>query len=100
MAMIDLGEKGECCAVSGPSNDVYYPTIYIDNSKDLPFDTDDVGETIKAEVVVKLTSLTTRNAGAGDKESYSFEVRKIDFMKTKEEEDYTRGRIKTKSLRS
>ena len=69
--MIDLGEKGEC-GIEGPSNDVYYPTIYIDNS----------------------------NAGAGDKESYSFEVRKIDFMKTKEEEDYTRGRVKTKSLRS
>ena len=96
--MIDLGEKGEC-GLAGPSNDVYYPTIYIDNSKDLPFDTEDVGETIKAEVVIKLTSMTTRNEGHGDKESYTFEVRKIDFMKTKEEEDYTRGRVKTKKIK-
>lgn len=100
MGMIDLGEKMGECGVAGPSNDVYYPTIYIENSKDLPFDTDDVGETMKAEVVIKLTSLTTKNAGAGDKESYSFEIRKIDFLKTKEEEDYTHGRIKTKALRS
>lgn len=99
MGMIDLGEKHGECGMAGPSNDVYYPTIYIDG-KDLPFDSDDVGDTMKVEAVVKLKSATTSNSGAGDKKEFSFEIRKIDFLKTKEEEDYTHGRVKTKSLRS
>lgn len=96
MAYIDLGQKETVLGVTSPrESDVYYPTIYIEG-KDLPFDKDDVGEITKADVVVKLTSLTTRNEGGGDKITYTFEVRKIDFLKNKEREDYTRGRVETK----
>jgi len=84
--------------MAGPSNDVYYPTIYIEGKNEgaVPFDTDDVGKTMKVEAVVKLTSMTTRNGGSGDKESLTFEVRKIDFLQNKEAEDYTHGRVITK----
>ena len=96
MSMIDLGEKSSICGeVPCKSSDVYYPTIYIEG-KDLPFDKDDVGDIMRAEVVIKLTSITTSNKGAGDRTTYNFEVRKIDFGKTKEAEDYTHGRVETK----
>lgn len=96
MAFIDLGERtGITEAVPTTSSDVYYPTIYIEG-KTLPFDKYNVGEIMRAEVVVKLTSITMSNQGAGDKTTYNFEVRKIDFGKNKEAEDYTHGRVETK----
>lgn len=95
MALIDLGENSGIGTMEAPTTKVYYPTIYIEG-KDLPFEEDDVGEITKAEVVVKLTAVTRRNKGGGDKTTYNFEVRKIDFLKNKEAEDYTRGRVEIK----
>lgn len=95
MSMIDLAERSTVGTVPESSSDVFYPTIYIEG-KDLPFDKDDVGDVMKAEVVVKLKSVTTTNVGAGDRTTHNFEVRKIDFGKNEEAEDFTRGRVETK----
>jgi hypothetical protein len=95
MAFIDLAEKmGEVCKASP---EPYYPTIYIDG-RDLPFDKHDVGTIFKSEVMVKLKSITMESTSGKDTSRHTFEVRKIDFLKNKEQEDFTRGRVRRKKI--
>lgn len=97
MAEIDLGEKLSETTVA-PSRGAYYPTIYIEN-KNLPFEDGDVGKTFDAKVKIKLTGITTRNKEGDDRQTYDFEVRKIEFQKDEKLEDYTRMRVKTKRIK-
>ena len=80
MSLIDLGRKP---SKAESTNQIYYPSFYIDN-KDVPIRGQDVGKTIMATVKLKIKSIEARTSDkGGSKYSCSFDVLAIDFAKKK-----------------
>ncbi len=93
MSMVDLNEGSRPMgAMEVDKKRDYYPSLYI--IKDVGLTEEDVGSTMKVEAVIKVVSVTKRSEAGDEKSSCQLDVQKIDFMKNKEAEDFTRGRVK------
>lgn len=92
MAYIDLKRKA---SPTSTISENYYPNIYIENRK-LPFDKTDINKVVKVEAIIELKSLTVNSKGS----TCNFDVKKIDFLKNKEAEDFVRRRVKTKKRKA
>lgn len=79
---IKLGTKpGKSTTIAEPKNEMYYPSMYIDNTK-LPLESEDFGKTFNAQIKLKVTGVNKRAGSKGEKINYTFDVMEIAFQES------------------
>lgn len=72
------GKSNSVPAVESPEPQMYYPNMYISDTK-LPVTADDIGKTMIAVVQLKVTGINQRTNTKETTMNYDFEVHSIEF---------------------